>query len=770
MSSSVIDVVFRIEAVAVVLIVTSILLFLVLSGRRRSTNNNQCNNIDSGYSKRNNRNDYENVYVGKHDHSFNNIIKYMTQNKKCNEEKERRRKEQIAYSSFRVRGSDLMEISGRKTAKIRRRGNSSKYAFDRNKRERTNSIKDHPDFEDGNRGSILVEILLNLSSKLAYPIIIVISTIVRWYDAINSSEFNVTTVNSRKSTIPRGNLTEDYYDNSVVLGMDCEMVGGGRGGKLSLLARCSIVTLDHVPIRTAHKDENPESTKEHSTLTHNDETPKKLNNLNKNLVVLYDKYVIPKGKIKDYRTQWSGITRDTLFGDDSNRDIPIVSFGECQKEVSQIFSSTFHGGKTVIVVGHALSNDFDALEIKHPNAQIRDTATYHPFMLHGRGRRRMLPRKLSALASDELGIDIQQQSHQRSYIENGKQNHGMRLKNSSMIGHSSVEDAAAALRLYWHRYDDWEHSLRYPLAPMQSPISIPFQQRPPLEMYLDGCNLPIGMRGIKMKDYIKNYQMETQGNGKASMTIPSKFFQLISKSNRDHGHDSTSIDFFPFFQSLLYRRCIIPTFSDITIMWDGSKFRDIMDKSDHIPGNDYKTKVFTLEPSSSTKTTYGAVTIEITFDGDAVDDVLYHRCAKDVSNTSPRNDEIHGKIVSLNKVTELFSKNDGNSDILSHYIVIRRKAGGTKTHRRLFDKLHLRRPEEGAVFLTGLTSKLQLDSWKIAKELLRERGVEKVIECELRSRDELRYVVVTDDVFLTERLARSGVTLVLSYRQLERMF
>ncbi len=382
----------------------------------------------------------------------------------------------------------------------------------------------------------------------------------------------------------------------------------------------------------------------------------------------------------------------------------------------------------------------------------------------------MLPRKLSALASDELGIDIQQQSHQRSRNENGNQNDEVCLTNSSMLGHSSVEDAAAALRLYWHKYDDWEHSLRYPLQPIKLPTSTPFRQRPPLTMYLDGCNIPIGMRGIKMKDYIKDYEAKIQGNGKASMAIPSKYFQLISKSNRDHGPDSTNIDFFPLFQSALCRGYTIPTFSDITIMWDGSKFRDIMDKSDHIHGNDYKTKVFSLEPPLSSKTSQSAVSIEITCDGDAADDVLYHRCTSNLSNTTPREEKINGKIVSLDKVTELFSKPDGNEDMVSHYIVIRRKAGGTKTHRRLFDKLNLRRPDEGAVFLTGLTSGLQLDSWKIARELQRERVVEKVIECEIRSRDELRYIVVTDDVFLTERLSRSGVTLVLSYRQLERMF
>ncbi|KAL7461265.1 hypothetical protein ACHAXS_001685, partial [Conticribra weissflogii] len=640
----IIDIFSGIEAGVVVLIVLVSLVSILLS----LFGHNQSNRIYPRYFKRNNENDYDNVNVGKYDISFNNVIKHLTKRKKCNVEKERRTKENITHSSFRVRRSDLMAISGHKTAKNRRHRNSSKYAFD-SKQEKECNIRDR-DHEDGYLGSILIDTLLHLLSKLAYPIILVISSIARRYAAVNPLYFNTAAETTGKSVVPRRNLTEDYYDNAVVLGMDCEMVGGGRGGKLSLLARCSIVTLDHVPIRTTRNVENQETTKEGPSQKHQNKELKKLVNLNQNLVVLYDKYVIPKGKIKDYRTQWSGITRDTLFGDDSNRDIPIVSFGQCQKEVSQIFSSTFHSGKKVIVVGHALSNDFDALEIKHPEAQIRDTASYHPFMLHGRGRRRMLPRKLSALASDELGIDIQQQSHQRSRNENGNQNDEVCLTNSSMLGHSSVEDAAAALRLYWHKYDDWEHSLTYPLKPIKLQISTPFRQRPPLKMYLDGCNLPIGMRGIKMKEYIKDYEAKIQGNGKVSMAIPSKYFQLISKSNRDHGTDSTNIDFFPLFQSALCRGYTIPTFSDITIMWDGSKFRDIMDKSDHIHGNDYKTKVFSLEPPLSSKTSQSAVSIEITCDGDAADDVLYHRCTSNLSNTTPREEKINGKIVSLDKV------------------------------------------------------------------------------------------------------------------------
>lgn len=75
----------------------------------------------------------------------------------------------------------------------------------------------------------------------------------------------------------------------------------------------------------------------------------------------------------------------------------------------------------------------------------------------------------------------------------------------------------------------------------------------------------------------------------------------------------------------------------------------------------------------------------------------------------------------------------------------------------------------GALCLSALTPGLQREAWKTARELQRERNVEKMIECEIRRRDELHFVVVTDDVYLTDRLVGNGV-LVLSYRQLTSMF
>jgi len=72
---------------------------------------------------------------------------------------------------------------------------------------------------------------------------------------------------------------------SVIIAMDCEMVGTGRRGMNSMLARCSLVTV--------HK--HPDGTNQISCI--------------------YDKYVKPTRNVTDYRTQWSGITPELLKSD-----------------------------------------------------------------------------------------------------------------------------------------------------------------------------------------------------------------------------------------------------------------------------------------------------------------------------------------------------------------------------------------------------------------------------------------------------------------------
>jgi hypothetical protein len=118
------------------------------------------------------------------------------------------------------------------------------------------------------------------------------------------------------------------------------------------------------------------------------------------------------------------------------------------------------------------------------------------------------------------------------------------------------------------------------------------------------------------------------------------------------------------------------------------------------------------------------------------------------------------------------SDNDhAKTDALPYYVVLRCKAGGTRMHCRLFDKLHLRRPDKGAVCRSPLMAGMRRGRLRIAQELQREKIIKRVIKCEHRDKDKLHFVVVTDNIYLTNRLVRgnNGV-LVLSYPQLTTMW
>ncbi|KAM5172299.1 apoptosis-enhancing nuclease-like isoform 1-T2 [Mantella aurantiaca] len=103
--------------------------------------------------------------------------------------------------------------------------------------------------------------------------------------------------------------------------IDCEMVGTGPGGRISELARCSIV--DYCGD------------------------------------VVYDQYIKPQLPIRDYRTRWSGIVKSHMKN--------AIPFKTAQKEILNIL-------KDKRVVGHALNNDFRALRYYHPKEQTRDTS------------------------------------------------------------------------------------------------------------------------------------------------------------------------------------------------------------------------------------------------------------------------------------------------------------------------------------------------------------------------------------------------------------
>ena len=140
-----------------------------------------------------------------------------------------------------------------------------------------------------------------------------------------------------------------------VLGVDCEMVGIGYGGKESVLARVSVV-----------------------------------NHFGN---VLYDAFVTPRESVTDYRTAVSGIRKADL-------DAKGKPFKDVQAEVAELF-------KGRVLVGHAIKHDLKVLFLEHPRKMIRDTSIYKPFRDAFGGRTPSLKR----LSERMLGVQIQDGEH-----------------------------------------------------------------------------------------------------------------------------------------------------------------------------------------------------------------------------------------------------------------------------------------------------------------------------------------------------------------------
>ena len=218
-----------------------------------------------------------------------------------------KKKEQLAKASFRVRKSNLMSIAGR--------------GVRRNKKKKQPRLNRDQLITGGESDKAAASWYEWLMSSFVHMMARLLSIITFGYlqlldDASTSSNTTQSSTqqnerNSSRRNKKRANL-EGYYNNIAVVGLDCEMVGGGRNGMKSLLARCSVVTLDHIPAQPIYNN-NSQS-----------ESRQSLTSLSQNLVVLYDKYVIPKEKITDYRTEWSGITKSTYSNNNNNSSIPIV--------------------------------------------------------------------------------------------------------------------------------------------------------------------------------------------------------------------------------------------------------------------------------------------------------------------------------------------------------------------------------------------------------------------------------------------------------------
>jgi len=204
---------------------------------------------------------------------------YKKKNATAQDEK---KKEQSAKASFRVRKSNLMSIAGR--------------GVQRKKKQKQQMNRDQlitgghaaATWHERLMSSCIVQVMAHVLSIISFGYLQLLSD-------INTS--NATQEKQSKKSRKHNKRTnlEEYYDNIAVVGLDCEMVGGGRNGMKSLLARCSVVTLDHIP--THHDIGNNKSSPQKSQ-------KKNITSLNQNLVVLYDKYIIPREKITDNRTEW----------------------------------------------------------------------------------------------------------------------------------------------------------------------------------------------------------------------------------------------------------------------------------------------------------------------------------------------------------------------------------------------------------------------------------------------------------------------------------
>ncbi|KAK7101817.1 uncharacterized protein [Littorina saxatilis] len=138
------------------------------------------------------------------------------------------------------------------------------------------------------------------------------------------------------------------------LAMDCEMVGVGKDGVESVLARVSLV--------------------------------------NQHGHCVYDKFVRPREKVTDFRTHVSGVRASDLW--------KAEEFLVVQREVSDLL-------KGRVLVGHALHNDLKVLFLDHPNKNIRDSSRYKLFrQLSGSGRP-----SLKKLSAKILGVEVQQGEH-----------------------------------------------------------------------------------------------------------------------------------------------------------------------------------------------------------------------------------------------------------------------------------------------------------------------------------------------------------------------
>ena len=382
------------------------------------------------------------------------------------------------------------------------------------------------------------------------------------------------------------------------------------------------------------------------------------------------------------------------------------------------------------------------IQQKYPQELIRDTATYRPLMRQV--RKRYYPQKLSFLTQKYLNLTIQSSQH------------------------DSIEDAASALQLYNHFSTEWESSLSNKLT---SPNMLIRQSHNEIKynLYIDGCNVPMGLRRCvhyttTSEKKEKHPSADEWFQWKCSNSSCASTWQLLSKGNREQRSKPNNYDHFdwiPFFQSMLSsstqkQNAFLYSFEKILLTWDGAS----------LPKYNIQTSLHgEISPG---------LHLHITQRNMEVDDWII----KDIQNRKQNHIKTYDpfiQMISIDRILQLLSE-PPNQDGDRYYIVVRRSGGGTKTNKALFDKLHLRRPNEGALCLVpGLfhSSRFKNNCIQIARDLQRVTLKSKqgsILQFELhRIIPSITSIVVTDDVLLADRVVQDD-SIVLSYWQFQHLF
>lgn len=163
------------------------------------------------------------------------------------------------------------------------------------------------------------------------------------------------------------------------------------------------------------------------------------------LGTLYDAFVLPPPdvEITDYRTQWSGITKNMLRPDNGAKP-----FADVQRDVARLL-------KGRILVGHSLGGDLKVLGLSHPRARVRDTAAHVHFReMYGAAMPAPAPATPVAVPTDAADANGNSAAPPKKPMRTpglkwlAANILGWEIQADARTGHSSVEDAKATMALF----------------------------------------------------------------------------------------------------------------------------------------------------------------------------------------------------------------------------------------------------------------------------------------------------------------------------------